>query len=123
MVAINWRLGLVAFASVPPIVVASRTFGAFIRDLTKAYQKALADSTAVAEEALGAMRTVRAFAAEAEVLGAYERVRARTRARARRRVLLRRRRGGWIGWLLAPALLPALLAPSSLSRMACSCAR
>ena len=80
MVAINWRLGLVAFVSVPPIVVASREFGAFIRALTKDYQKALADSTAVAEEALGAMRTVRAFAAEGEVSAAYGRDMARYRS-------------------------------------------
>ena len=34
-------------------------FGAFMRELTKRVQKALAESSACAEEALGSIRTVR----------------------------------------------------------------
>jgi ATP-binding cassette subfamily B (MDR/TAP) protein 9 len=80
MIAINWRLGLVAFASVPVIVATSRALGALIRELTIAYQKALADSAAIAVEALGAMRTIRSFAAEDEVRDAYGHAMLRYRA-------------------------------------------
>jgi ABC-type multidrug transport system fused ATPase/permease subunit len=57
----------VAFVTVPNVVVASKVFGNFIRAQTKEIQKALAESTAAAEEALGTMRTVKSLHAEDEM--------------------------------------------------------
>lgn len=57
-------LTLVAFVSVPAIVVLSKKYGKVMRTLSEQTQKALADANAVAEESLSTMSTVRSFAAE-----------------------------------------------------------
>lgn len=64
MVVLNWRLSLVIFVTVPLITIATRYFGQKIRILSKSIQDDLADSTAVAEDALGAIRLVQAFVRE-----------------------------------------------------------
>lgn len=64
MVVLNWRLSLVIFATVPIVSLATRYFGQKIRSLSKGIQDELADSTAVAEDALGAVRLVKAFVRE-----------------------------------------------------------
>ena len=64
MVVLNWRLSAVIFATVPFITIATRYFGQKIRKLSKGIQDELADSTAVAEDALGAIRLVKAFVRE-----------------------------------------------------------
>lgn len=64
MVVLNWRLSLVIFITVPFITIATRYFGQKIRTLSKSIQDDLADSTAVAEDALGAIRLVQAFVRE-----------------------------------------------------------
>lgn len=64
MVVLNWRLSLVIFITVPFITIATRYFGQKIRSLSKSIQDDLADSTAVAEDALGAIRLVQAFVRE-----------------------------------------------------------
>lgn len=64
MVWLNWRLSLVIFVTVPLITLAVRYFGHVIRQLSKAVQDKLADTTAIAEEALGAIQSVKAFARE-----------------------------------------------------------
>ena len=56
---LNWRLATLAFITVPNVVLASKVFGNFMRGLTKKVQKALAESTAAAEEALSSIRTVK----------------------------------------------------------------
>ena len=56
---LNWRLATLAFITVPNVVLASKIFGNYMRTLTKKVQKALAESTAAAEEALSSMRTVK----------------------------------------------------------------
>lgn len=62
----SWKLSLVAFVSVPAIVVISRVYGAYIRALSKATQEKLAQANVIAEEALSTMTTVRSFACEEE---------------------------------------------------------
>ena len=64
MVVLNWRLSAVIFATVPFVTIATRYFGLKIRKLSKGIQDELADSTAVAEDALGSVRLVKAFVRE-----------------------------------------------------------
>ena len=71
MVALNWRLSAVIFVTVPFVTIATRYFGHKIRKLSKGIQDELADSTAVAEDALGAVRLVKAFVREAYEVGRY----------------------------------------------------
>lgn len=62
MVALNWRLSMLIFFVVPAATLAARYFGAKIRKLAREVQDRLADTTAIAEEALSAIRVVKAFA-------------------------------------------------------------
>ncbi len=62
MVVLNWRLSLLIFFVVPLATLAARFFGQKIRKLSRDVQDRLADTTAVSEEALGAIRVVKAFA-------------------------------------------------------------
>ncbi|WP_420457161.1 ABC transporter ATP-binding protein [Rubrivirga sp.] len=71
MLALNWRLSLVIFAVVPPAAVAMRSFGMVVRKLSRSIQDRLADTTAVAEEAISAVRVVKAFAREPYEVGRY----------------------------------------------------
>jgi subfamily B ATP-binding cassette protein MsbA len=64
MVGLNWRLSLIVFCAVPPVAIGSRIFGGKIRKLSRHVQDRLADTTAAAEEALSAIRVVKAFARE-----------------------------------------------------------
>ena len=71
MLALNWRLSLVIFAVVPPIAIAMRYFGQVVRNLSRTIQDQLADTTAVAEEAITAVRVVQAFGREPYEVGRY----------------------------------------------------
>jgi subfamily B ATP-binding cassette protein MsbA len=64
MIMLNWRLSLIVFLTVPVVTLLTRYFGSKIRKLSRDIQDDLADSTAVAEDALGAIRIVKAFARE-----------------------------------------------------------
>ena len=62
MVVLNWRLSLIIFVIVPAVTGFAVYFGRKIRALARDIQDRLADTTAVAEEALAAIRVVKAFA-------------------------------------------------------------
>lgn len=64
LAATSWRLTLVMLALVPVAVVGGLFFGRWVRTLSRSVQDALASSTAIAEETLGGVRTVRAHARE-----------------------------------------------------------
>ncbi len=64
MVVLNWRLSLAIFITVPIVSLATRYYGERIRKLSRTVQDRLADTTAVAEEALAAIRVVKSFARE-----------------------------------------------------------
>ncbi|HEX8385346.1 MAG TPA: ABC transporter transmembrane domain-containing protein [Rubricoccaceae bacterium] len=64
MVTLNWRLALGVVAVVPPVALAARYVGAVVRTLSREIQDRLAETTAVSEEAIGAVRVVQAFARE-----------------------------------------------------------
>lgn len=88
MVVLNWRLSLIIFATVPIISIATRYFGAKIRQLSRDVQDRLADTTAVAEETLGAIRVVKSFAREKFETGRYENASEQLFVTARRRAIL-----------------------------------
>ena len=71
MLVLNWRLSLVIFAVVPPVAVAVRWVGQKVRALSRGIQDRLADTTAIAEEAIGAVRVVKAFARERHEVDRY----------------------------------------------------
>lgn len=68
---LNWRLSLIIFVTVPVITLAVRYFGQLIRKLSREVQDRLADTTAIAEEALGAIESVKSFAREPYEIGRY----------------------------------------------------
>lgn len=71
MIYLNWRLSLIIFITVPVITIAVRYFGQMIRRLSRRVQDRLADTTAIAEEALGAIESVKSFAREPYETGRY----------------------------------------------------
>ncbi len=60
----SWKLTLMMMAVVPVIAVGLSIYGRSLRDLSRQVQDALAGATAVAEETLSGVRTVRSFARE-----------------------------------------------------------
>ena len=64
MLALNWRLTLFILALAPLIGISGAVFGAQLRRLSTSVQDQLADGTAMAEEALGGTRVVKAFTRE-----------------------------------------------------------
>ena len=71
MFALNGRLSLVVLAVVPAVAIAARYFGAVVRRYSRSIQDRLADTTAIAEEALQSIRVVQAFAREPFEVGRY----------------------------------------------------
>jgi len=71
MLALNWRLSLFILAIAPLIVISGAVVGARLRKLSTDVQDKLAESTAVAEEAIGNVRVVKAFAREAYEVQRY----------------------------------------------------
>ena len=64
MFTISWQLCLVAFLSVPCITILSKSYGEFMKQITKHMQNKLADGCAVSESAINSITTVRSFGAE-----------------------------------------------------------
>jgi len=81
------RLTLVMLAVVPAVAIGGVAYGRRVRALARRYQDALADASHVAEESLSAVRTVRAFNAEAAERARYERTTGDAYEAARRRAI------------------------------------
>eukprot|EP00898_Chlorokybus_atmophyticus_P008203 jgi/Chlat1/8384/Chrsp80S07824 len=64
MFVTSWKLSCVTVAIVPITSVAIRYYGRYVKRLSKQTQAATAAAATVAEESLGAVRTVRSFARE-----------------------------------------------------------
>lgn len=60
----SWKLTLVMLLVVPIVAGAAGFYGRALRNISRQVQDALAESTAVAEEAIAGVRTVRSFARE-----------------------------------------------------------
>lgn len=88
MILLNWRLSLIVFVTVPVVTLLTRYFGNKIRKLARGIQDELADSTAIAEDALGAVRIVKAFAREVYEVGRYSDAVERLFTTSRRKILL-----------------------------------
>ena len=88
MVVLNWRLSLIVFVTVPFVTLITRYFGQKIRKLARGVQDDLAESTAIAEDALGAVRIVKAFAREVYEIGRYSEAVERLFERSRRKIFL-----------------------------------
>jgi subfamily B ATP-binding cassette protein MsbA len=88
MMVLNWRLSIVIFITVPLITIATRYFGQKIRKLSRSIQDDLAHSTAVAEDALGAIRLVKAFVREDYEVNRYNSAVEQLFGTARRKVVL-----------------------------------
>mmetsp|Transcript_16981 Transcript_16981/g.28078 ORF Transcript_16981/g.28078 Transcript_16981/m.28078 type:complete len:479 (+) Transcript_16981:92-1528(+) len=61
----------IMMAVVPAVAIGAVVFGRFVRSISRAYQKALADAGMVAGESLGSIRTVRSFANEPKEISRY----------------------------------------------------
>jgi subfamily B ATP-binding cassette protein MsbA len=105
MMALNWRLSLVIFLSVPSVALGSRHLGLRIRDLSRLVQDRLADATSVAEEALAAIRVVKAFTREAYETGRYNQAVDELFETARKRVRVSAMFSSIIGFLVLFALV------------------
>ena len=88
MIILNWRLSLIVFVTVPVVTLLTRYFGNKIRKLARGIQDELANSTAIAEDALGAIRVVKAFAREVYEVGRYSDAVERLFITSRRKILL-----------------------------------
>ena len=64
MFSLSWKLTLLSFCTVPPIIVVAQVYGRFVQKLSRRAQTSLAECNRIAEEALSSMLTVRAFAGE-----------------------------------------------------------
>ena len=62
--ALNWRLTLITLVTVPPTILIISTLGRRIWSDSAEAQEALAQSTGILDESLGAVRVVKAFARE-----------------------------------------------------------
>lgn len=67
----SWQLSLVMVSIVPIVAIGAAVFARTVRTLSKQTQDALAGAAAVAEESLGNVRTVRAFAREESEVSRY----------------------------------------------------
>lgn len=72
LVYTSWRLTLLMLSVVPVVVLGAVIYGRMLRALSRKVQDALAQSTEVAEETLSGIRTVRAFAREAQEVQRYQ---------------------------------------------------
>lgn len=88
MVMLNWRLSAVIFLTVPFVTIATRYFGSKIRQLSRNIQDELANSTAVAEDALGSIRLVKAFVREEYEIDRYKTAVEELFKTARRKVVI-----------------------------------
>src|SRR5215470_15354116 len=87
-------LTLLLMLAVPPMAVVTWLLGGRVKTLSARTQQAYAEAGTVAEESLGGIRTVRAFAQEAAALASYRAKLATAVEAARRRILANSTRGG-----------------------------
>eukprot|EP00850_Spirogloea_muscicola_P002434 SM000009S23563 [mRNA] locus=s9:776272:781348:- [translate_table: standard] len=60
----SWELTLMTMVVIPVVSLGARSYGRYLRELSQQTQAASAAANAVAEESIGSIRTVRAFAQE-----------------------------------------------------------
>jgi subfamily B ATP-binding cassette protein MsbA len=105
MVVLNWRLSLIIFFVVPAVTGFAVYFGRKIRALARDIQDRLADTTAIAEEALAAIRVVKSFARSDYEVGRYNDAVEELFGTARYRVLVSALFRSTVGLLFFAALV------------------
>ena len=105
MVVLNWRLSLIIFLVVPAVTGFAVFFGRKIRALARRIQDRLADTTAVAEEALAAIRVVKSFARSSYEVERYDEAVEALFGTARYRVLVSALFRSSVGLLFFAALV------------------
>ncbi len=105
MAVLNWRLTMLVFLIVPGVTVLARYFGLKIRALARQVQDDLAETTAIAEESLQAIRVVKAFVREPYEIARYNRAVEALFETGRRRVWISSLFGTLIGILFLTALV------------------
>ena len=61
---INWKLTLILLSTVPLYIIVTIVFGSINKNLAKKYQDILANSSIIAEETFGNIRTFKSFGGE-----------------------------------------------------------
>jgi len=64
MIVLDWQMSMIILLTVPPVTLLARYFGQIIRKLAREVQDRLADTTAIAEEAISSIRVVKSFSRE-----------------------------------------------------------
>ena len=105
MLYLNWRLTAVILVTVPLIAVGTRYFGQVVRKLSRQIQDELADTTAIAEESIAAVRVVKAFAREAFERARYASAVEALFGTARKRAVVVAAFWGGVGFLFFVALV------------------
>jgi len=105
MVVLNWRLSLIIFLVVPVVTGAAIFFGRKIRQLSRQIQDRLADTTAVAEEALASIRVVKAFGRSGYEVNRYAEAVEDLFDRSRMRVFVSALFSSGVGFLFFGALV------------------
>lgn len=95
----SFQLSLVMIVAVPAVIGIAVYYGRVLRKISRQVQDAIADSTSVAEESVGGIRTVRSFAREDHERARYDVEVERSFAHARRRATLGALFGGGISFL------------------------
>ncbi|CAD5210025.1 unnamed protein product [Bursaphelenchus okinawaensis] len=72
MLSLSWRLTVVTFIVIPPVGVFTKLYGQYYDKLSEGVQTTLAEANRTAEECLGTIRTVRAFACEHKESNRFE---------------------------------------------------
>ena len=105
MVVLNWRLSLIIFLVVPLVTGGAVYFGRKIRELSRQIQDRLADTTAVAEEALASIRVVQSFGRSAYETERYADAVEKLFDRSKARVLVSALFSSGVGFLFFGALV------------------
>jgi ATP-binding cassette, subfamily B, bacterial MsbA len=105
MLVLNWRLAVIVFVVAPVVSLVSRHFGRIVRRLARQIQDRLADTTAIAEETLSAVRVVKAFAREPYEVERYGSAVEELFGAARKRALISAAFWSGVGLLFLVALV------------------
>jgi subfamily B ATP-binding cassette protein MsbA len=108
MIILNWRLTLFILAIAPIVVASAAIFGRYLRRLSTDIQDKVADSTALAEEVIGAVRVVKAFGREPYEVDRYNRKLESTFGNLMRQSVLRSAFGPLMSFLGFAALAAVL---------------
>ncbi|MFT5681891.1 MAG: ABC transporter fused permease/ATP-binding protein [Myxococcota bacterium] len=94
----SWKLTFLTLTIVPVVAISAGVFGRKMRNISRNFQDALAESTVVAEETIAGVRTVRAFAREEQEIARYTEAVEESFAIAKRRAGIIAMLRGFIGF-------------------------